>query len=370
MSLVAPDAYKTKAAKFPNKFVQARNALSQVSLHTEFLGDKILVIADKIVTELIKDKILSSYKDSDVKVDFEIFNGLCCDDEIYRIQDIVEEKGYNLVFAAGGGRATDTAKIVCDNLNLPIVIIPTIVATDAPSTGLAIKYTSKGEVEEWVFLPKCPDLIIVDTEIVAKAPVKFLKAGMGDALATYFEARTTYQKPGINASMSGVSEMALCISERIYSLIKEYGKQAIIANKNGVVAPALEKIIEVNALMSGVGGENGGGCLPHALYDALEIIPECKKYQHGEIVSFGVLVHLIAECSPLEEIKEYINLCKELDLPVTLSQIGLENVLDDQLYQVAEGVQQSFLMENQKGCLSKKEVVEYIRIADVFGKTY
>ena len=53
-----------------------------------------------------------------------------------------------------------------------------------------------------------PDMVIVDTEIIANAPVsstflilsiqaRFLVAGMGDALATFVEARCARENPKV-----------------------------------------------------------------------------------------------------------------------------------------------------------------------------
>ena len=63
-----------------------------------------------------------------------------------------------------------------------------------------------------------PDLVLVDSNIIAEAPVRFLASGMGDALATYFEAQ---------ASVLSNSENFL-----------KYGRFAKKANELGVVNEA------------------------------------------------------------------------------------------------------------------------------------
>lgn len=71
----------------------------------------------------------------------------------------------------------------------PVIIVPTIASTDAPCSALSVIYTDEGVFEKYLFLPSSPDMVMVDTDIVSKAPVRLLISGMGDALATYFEAR-------------------------------------------------------------------------------------------------------------------------------------------------------------------------------------
>lgn len=63
-------------------------------------------------------------------------------------------------------------------------MIPTIASTDAPTSALSVIYTEAGEFEEYLIYPKNPDMVVMDTAIIAKAPVRLLVAGMGDALST------------------------------------------------------------------------------------------------------------------------------------------------------------------------------------------
>lgn len=84
----------------------------------------------------------------------------------------------------GGGKTLDTAKAIGYYQKLPVVVIPTIASTDAPTSALSVIYTEAGEFEEYLIYPKNPDMVVMDTAIIAKAPVRLLVSGMGDALST------------------------------------------------------------------------------------------------------------------------------------------------------------------------------------------
>ncbi len=92
----------------------------------------------------------------------------------------------------GGGKTLDTAKAIGYYQKLPVVVIPTIASTDAPTSALSVIYTEAGEFEEYLIYPKNPDMVVMDTAIIAKAPVRLLVSGMGDALSTWFEAKACY----------------------------------------------------------------------------------------------------------------------------------------------------------------------------------
>jgi glycerol dehydrogenase len=122
----------------------------------------------------------------------ERFNGECSHVEINRLIAILKQHGCRGVVGIGGGKTLDTAKAIGYYQKLPVVVIPTIASTDAPTSALSVIYTEAGEFEEYLIYPKNPDMVVMDTAIIAKAPVRLLVAGMGDALSTWFEAKACY----------------------------------------------------------------------------------------------------------------------------------------------------------------------------------
>src|SRR5208283_79977 len=125
----------------------------------------------------------------------ERFGGESSQEEVDRLTNVAKAQGCDVVVGIGGGKAIDTAKAVGYGVQAGVAIVPTIASTDAPTSAVAVIYTSDGAFLRYLFLPRNPDLILVDTGVIAKAPVRYLVAGMGDALSTWFEAescRTAY----------------------------------------------------------------------------------------------------------------------------------------------------------------------------------
>jgi glycerol dehydrogenase len=178
-------------------------------------------------------------------------------------------------------------------------------------------------------------LVLVDSKIIANAPVRFLISGMGDALATYFEARScerAYAKniPGGNSTLAALAIARLC-----YDTLMEESEKAIAACTQKVVTTALENIIEANILLSGLGFESSGLATAHAVHDGLTVLEETHKYYHGEKVAFGTLVHLVLENAKKEEIKEVIAYCKAVGLPTCLADLGVTNATQDKVMAIA-----------------------------------
>lgn len=241
-----------------------------------------------------------------------------------------------MVIGVGGGKTLDTAKAVAHYTNLPVVIVPTIAATDAPCSALSVIYTEKGVFEEYLFLPKNPDVVIIDTQIVADAPVRFLVSGMGDALATYFEAAACDLTKAPTIAGGSQTMTAVSLARLSYDTLLKYGKSAKAAAEAGVVTEALEKVVEANTLLSGLGFESGGLAAAHAIHNGLTVLEETHSNTHGEKVAFATIVQMVLEDRDPVEIERAIAFCKTVGLPTTLADLGVTEVSEDKILEVAK----------------------------------
>ncbi|GGZ80817.1 glycerol dehydrogenase [Ignatzschineria indica] len=314
-----------KVLQSPGKYVQGPNALYEIAEYIKPLGKKALFIADQFVFGLVESMLQESCQKSDIAYHKAVFQGECSQNEIKRLGDLFAQSGADIVVGVGGGKTLDAAKAVAYYGGVPIVIAPTIASTDAPTSALSVIYTDNGEFESYLLYPKNPDVVVMDTTIIANAPVRLFVAGMGDALATYFEARacTDAQK----ATMAGglTTRAAMALAELCYQTLLEEGLKAKFAVENRVSTKAVEDIVEANTLLSGLGFESAGLAACHAIHNGLTVIEECHEMYHGEKVAFGVLVQLILENSPLEELEEVLSFSTAVGLPVTLAQLGLND---------------------------------------------
>lgn len=320
----------------PGKYIQGNGALENIAKYTMALGSRPLVIADNFVTELVGERVRNSFTDQEVNVDFEIFGGECSRDEIDRICKQFCDNDYNIIIGIGGGKTLDTAKTVAFYQNIPVVIVPTIASTDAPTSSLAVIYTPEGQFSEYLFFPKNPDMVVMDTGVIAAAPARLLVAGMGDALSTWFEARANSLSG--KATMAGGSSTlaALSIAELCYKTLLADGYKARIAVEQGVCTKAIENIIEANTYLSGIGFESSGLAAAHAIHNGMTQLEECHHCYHGEKVAFGVLVQLVLENAPQEEIDTVLKFCRSVGLPTNLHMLGVKEICMDKLYNVAK----------------------------------
>lgn len=218
----------------------------------------------------------------------------------------------------------------------PVIIVPTIASTDAPCSALSVLYTDDGIFDRYLILPTNPAVVLMDTQIIAAAPVRLLVSGMGDAMATYFEARASYRANADTMAGAKATETAMALAELCYRTLISDGLKAKLAAESKVSNAAVEKIIEANTFLSGIGFESGGLAAAHAIHNGLTVLSECHDRTHGEKVAFGTITQLALENAPLEEIREVVQFCKSVGLPTTLSDLNAGKVSEEKLRAVAK----------------------------------
>lgn len=319
---------------FPGKYIQGRGALNELPNLIKLFGSKTMVISAPSAVKNIINVEGSIFKQLDCTV--EQFRRECSENEINRVHDIVKQNKYDVVVGIGGGKLIDVARVVADRVDLPMIIIPTIASTDAPCSACAVIYTDDGEFEKALVLRRNPDVVLVDTDIIAKAPVRFFVAGMGDALATYFEAKSNYLGRGKNEGGHKSTTTGYALAKLSYELLQEYGLLAKLACERQAVTPAFERIVEANTLLSGIGFESVGLGAAHAIHNGLTALPGTHSYQHGEKVAFGTQASLHLNDADPEIIEEVYSFCEQLGLPTTLADIGVTEYTMEDLQKVAE----------------------------------
>ena len=335
-----------KAFICPTKYVQGEDELLNLGYFVKTFGDSALLIAHEMDVERVKAKLDATAEKFGVTFVPSNFGGECSRQEIARLQAVAKENGCACTIGLGGGKAIDTAKCVAQGDAL--IICPTIAATDAPTSHSAVMYTPDGAFDDYAYFKQSPSVVMIDTTVIANAPTRFLVSGMGDALATYFEARATQRAcANVNAGLPCGFREGFCppakttlasqlMAELCYKTLLADGAKAKAACDCNAVTPALENIIETNILLSGLGFESGGLAAAHAVHDGLTALAGTHHNTHGEKVAFGTLVQLVLENAPMEEINEVLGFCKSVGLPMCLADIGVTEITAEELQAVAE----------------------------------
>lgn len=359
----------------PSRYVQGPGEVKNLQKYTHIYGDKVLAIIDPFFFADLSASLKAIYEEAGDKFTAIEFKGEVTVKNIEATCEESKDFAPNVVVGIGGGKTLDTAKAVAYQNNAAMVIVPTSASTDAPTSALSVVYKDNGEHSHAIYYHKNPDLIVADSEIIAKAPIRFLVSGMGDALSTVFEARANDASDTANyiwfEQTGGFRrcKTALSVAELCYDTVIEKGFLAKQAAEKGIVTEALEDIIEANTLMSGLGFENTGCAGAHSVGDGITALPEGAKTLHGEKVAFGVICQLVAENAPEDLIEEVAMFCVRVGLPITLKDLGIDEVTDEKLHIIAKASLNSF-WSAQPFNVTEDMIINYIIQRDTIGEYY
>lgn len=360
----------TRAFGSPLRYVQGQGEFGRMPLYTAPYGNACIII-DGFLYQDLNARLEKAYAESDAKFVSISFNGECCEEEVERIGKIARENGAAVIVGAGGGKTMDTAKICADEMGLPVIIAPSSASTDAPVSEIAVVYKLDGEYIGSRKMKKNADLVLVDTEIIVKAPRRLFVAGMGDALATWLEAQACECSDSPNYIGSGMRrcKAGMAIAKASWDILFEDGEKALMALDSGVVTEAFENVVEANTLLSGLGFLNTGLATAHGIHSGLTVLPETHKYLHGEKVAFGIVCQMVLENTPAETVDKVMRFMVAIGLPVTLADLGVA-AERDKVLAIAEKTANGPLIHQEPFAVTTERVYGAIIAADALGRKY
>ena len=353
----------------PSKYVQGAGALDEIGSFIAPLGDRVLVAGGARglgETRACRERSFGKYGISQAEF---AFGGEASDSEIDRLASFCLDNDFGIIMASGGGKVIDTVKAAAEDSGAAAVVVPTAASNDAPCSALSVIYNDDGTFNRLRPLKRNPDLVLVDTAIIARAPVRFLVAGIGDALATWFEADACHKSGAINLPGGHITLTGLAIARLCYDTLIEFSLEAKAACENKTVNSALEKVVEANTLLSGIGFESGGVAVAHALSEGFSLIPEIHSLMHGEAVAFGLLAQILLDNSMAGEVDKVFHLCHSIGLPVTLEDMNAGKTDRSTLLRAAEfSAAPGRLSGNMPFKVTGEMLLEAIYAADALGR--
>lgn len=312
----------------PNAYIHEPGILNQAGEWIGQYGKSLFIVTGQKSWDSCGKRLTESLDREGLDYEVHTYRGECSYEEVSRLRELVPTS-MELICGVGGGKVLDTAKALANSLNKPFVAIPTLAATCAAIANLSIMYTEDGVYIEFPVYIRGTLLCLVDTEVIANAPVRYLGAGIADTLAKWIEApmSATGKKRNL-PTIGGLQAAKLC-----YDTLIEHSAQAMQDALHSIPSEALQHVIDANLLFSGmVGGLGEDSCRSagaHAIHNGLTVIPETHLILHGEKVAYGILVQLALEKRPQSYIDEMLAFYQAAGLPYRLEQIGIHRELSE-----------------------------------------
>lgn len=263
------------------------------------------------------------------------YNGECSDLEIERVVKFAQEENVDALIGIGGGKLLDLAKSAGNSIGKEIILIPTLASTCAAWTPISVIYDSNGSYVRFDIHEKSAWMLLIEPGILLDSPIAYLRAGIGDTLAKWYEGNALVEKI---ATKSTCIELAHMAAKQCQEVLLTHGEEALEELKKGKWTDALQRVIETNIVTSGLVGGFGDQFLriagAHSIHNGMTSLEQTHHLLHGEKVAYGILVQLLLE-GKFSDIKQLLPIYESLKLPRTLSEIGLTLEHGAELQQMA-----------------------------------
>ncbi|MEM9273787.1 MAG: iron-containing alcohol dehydrogenase family protein [Cyanobacteria bacterium P01_F01_bin.143] len=321
----------------PGRVLRGENILSQSGEAIAFYGKSPLIVGGDRSLAQVKSYLEPIIQQQELNAKEASYLPDCAESSLAKLNQAVTEHQADFIIGVGGGKALDTAKLLAHQCRLPIVTIPTSGATCAAWTALSNIYSEAGAFLYDVGLDHCPELLILDYSLVRTAPQRTLVAGIGDAIAKWYEASVSSGQSTATLTIAAVQQARV-----LRDILFQKSLAALKDNQGQEWRDVVDATVLLAGVIGGIGGANCRTVAAHAVHNGLTHLTEAHDILHGEKVAYGILVQL-----RLEEIiqgnklaisarQQLLQFYSEIGLPKTLEDLGLAEVSISQLRHAAE----------------------------------
>jgi len=322
----------------PDKVIRGKNAWKRSLPEILKISRFPLILGRSFTTRSLRSVISNDL----IQLNLKVFNSElefdCCEEDLTRIYNFAIDHQCDSIIAAGGGKVLDAGKLLAEYLSVPCITVPLSASTCAGWTALGNIYTTEGKFVKDIKLQSCPEILVCDHSFINSAPKITLSSGIADSLAKWYESSITS-----STNKDGIVQQAIQISRVLRDQLFIHGEDAY--NNPSENNLAWTNIVEANSLtaglIGGIGGEKCRTAAAHAIHNAITQIYSNKKPLHGEIVGVGILIQLRLEESKnnnklaKQSINQLVKFMKKLNLPTTISELGINVFKDDNLQKIA-----------------------------------
>lgn len=344
---------------FPANIYRGEAALQKLPTYLADKPRNILLIGGEQSLPATETTLRDLLQNHQITTDF--YGGEVTEENAERLKQGAIALKADLIIAVGGGKSMDTAKMAAELAGLPIITIPTIAATCAALSTVSIRYTDNGHFRDFYHLKSAPELVVLDPDIIAKSPIRWLAAGIGDTLAKFYEYRAITQgKPDYSLNIAAFSNGKVC-----FEVLTTHGPVAYEKAKDQLVSSELIQTMDaifIYAAFTSIMGVGAHASAAHGLYEGFTVIDKTRHFGHGLLVGYGNICLLALEHRSDEELCEAIAVAKACGIPTALTDIA--ELTPEELLAVAQASAETEDMHNMPMAISAQDIIAAMQRVD------
>jgi glycerol-1-phosphate dehydrogenase [NAD(P)+] len=224
--------------------------------------------------------------------DLDVASGALCvpdnsQEQVELLAGSAELRTVDAVIAVGGGKTIDVAKSVCEQVDLPVIVVPTQLTADGIASPVSAIRAHSGVIESRH--ARLPIGLVVDFDVLVRSPVESARAGLGDLIANACAVRDWRRAEA--AGREPADDFAALLAEAASDLVT--GTDVTSLHSGPLEAGFLHRLLQ-GLVLSGLAMEIAGSSRPcsgseHLVSHAIDqLYPGTAR--HGEQVAFGAVL--------------------------------------------------------------------------------
>lgn len=301
----------------PNQYICEEGIFKDISTFTKPFHSPVVITGYKSF------EAFQNYGEVPTGVKVYQHDGYCSDEAVRSISEFAGES--DVIIGIGGGVILDTAKSVADHLEVEVITVPTVAGTCAAATPLSVMYDDTGAYVRVDYHTRTIHVALVDPTFLLSSPLEYVKSGISDSLAKWYEAEPIIHNDQ-HEDLSIMVKVALDHASYIKDILLDESRAAIESMESSTISPSfknvVEAIISLSGTVGGYGGKYGRTAGAHAIHNGLSFIDETHTVLHGYKVAYGILVQLVLE-GKSEEVKDLLPFYQDLGFPSNLEGLNI-----------------------------------------------
>lgn len=299
----------------------------------------VMIITSPRAWQAVQPQLEASFSTHGIRYQHVFFKGECTRATLRTLSNQAAALGIKLIIGVGGGKVLDTAKGIAESSGqLPLITVPTIAATCAAWSPISVLYTEAGGHLNSMPLQRTPEWVLVDSAIIAATPTRYLKAGIVDALAKWYEFEPYLRQDDSSLSLvlkAQAAKLAVDIFERS-------AKQALADNEAGRATAEFTQVLDAVIALAGMANSMRDDIprigVAHAVHNSMTYHPDLHRFLHGELVGFGLVVQSFLDSGRPEAQAHLLQLLTSFSTPLSLRQLGIGESVNQRIAHIALGV--------------------------------
>jgi glycerol-1-phosphate dehydrogenase [NAD(P)+] len=241
--------------------------------------------------------------------------GTCDEPMVDEITARIERGRSDLVIGFGGGKVLDASKLAAGRARIKFLSVPTILSNDGIASPVSVIKARNGVPVSHLTRP--PWGVVVDIKVVQKAPIRHLRAGIGDLisnLSAVWDARLAKKR-----KKGGVDDYALSLAEAGPARLLKQRSPRI---KDPDFLMRLTEGLAQSGLAMGIAGSSQPASgSEHKISHSLDQIRPRNRNLHGEQVGVAALFTMaVQENDYLAKVRTFY---RRIGFPMRLVYLGL-----------------------------------------------